>query len=164
MKQYVISVMIAGVIGAIVTLLSPEGEGGGLKNHVRLAVGLVLVTVSVSPIIGFVKDMSQLDVNSIIGEVGNSAKEEYESIFYEGYGAAEIENLKEGIKGILFERFGVKNDECYISVTTGEGQDGKRELKRIFINFYGAAIMKNTEEIEDYLSSLLGCEVVSAVG
>ena len=156
--------MIAGVIGAIVTLLSPEGEGGGLKNHVRLAVGLVLVTVSVSPIIGFVNTLSGLDVDSIIGEVGYGDKEEYESIFYEGYGAAEIENLKEGVKSILLEKFDIKNDECYISVITGEDKDGKRALKRIFINFYGAAIMKNTEEIEDYLSKLLGCEVVSAVG
>ena len=164
MRQYIISVMIAGVVGAIVALLAPDGEGGGLKRHVNLAVGLVIVTVSVSPIIGFVRDLGEFDADSIIENVGDADKEEYESIFYEGYGAAEIENLKEGIKSILLERFGVKEDECYISVTTGVGQDGKRELKRIFINFYGAAIMKNTEEIEDYLSNLLGCEIVSAVG
>ena len=164
MKQYIISVMIAGVIGAIVTLLSPEGEGGGLKKHVGLAVGLVLVTVAVSPIIGLVRTLAELDVYSIIGDAQEPNKEEYESIFYEGYEAAEIENLKDGIKSILLERFGVKNDECYVSIATRIDEDGKRELNRIFINFYGAAIMKNTEEIEDYLSTLLGCEVVSAVG
>ena len=164
MKQYIVSVMISGVIGAVVTLLSPEGEGGGLKNHVRLAVGLVLVTVSVSPLVGFVSGLAELDIYSVVGDLGEADKEEYESIFYEGYEAAEIENLKEGIKSILLERFGVKNDECYVSVITREGNDGKRALKRIFINYYGAAIMKNTEEIEEYLSKLLGCEVVSAVG
>ena len=60
MKQYVISVMVVGVIGAIVTLLSPEGEGGGLKSHVRLAVGVVLILVCVSPLITMVKTLSEI--------------------------------------------------------------------------------------------------------
>ena len=164
MKQYVISVMVVGVVGAIVTLLSPEGEGGGLKSHVRLAVGIVLILVCVSPLITMVKTLSEIDVKDMIGEVDDENLDEYESIFQSGYEAAEIENLKEGIKSILLERFGVKSDECYVSVSTAKNSEGERHLKRIFINLYGSAIMKNTGEIEDHLSSLFGCEVVIAVG
>ena len=164
MKQYVISVMVVGVVGAIVTLLSPEGEGGGLKSHVRLAVGIVLILVCVSPLITMVKTLSEIDVKDMIGEVDDEKLDEYESIFQSGYEAAEIENLKEGIKSILLERFGVKSDECYVSVSTAKNSEGERHLKRIFINLYGSAIMKNTGEIEDHLASLFGCEVVIAVG
>ena len=43
MKNYIISIIIVGVIGSLVTLLSPDGEGGGLKKHVSLAVGLCMI-------------------------------------------------------------------------------------------------------------------------
>ena len=164
MKQYIITVIIVGVIGSLVTILSPDGEGGGLKSHVRLAVGLVLTLVCISPLISLVQTLGELDIHGLVGDIEGSDREEYESIFQSGYDAAEIENLKEGIKSILRERFDVTYDECYVSVVTRTDKDGKRDLERIFINFYGAAIWKNTGEIEDYLGELFGCEVVTAVG
>ncbi len=164
MKQYIITVVIVGMIGSIVSILSPDGEGGGLKSHVRLAIGLVLTLVCVSPLISLVKTLGELDVQGLVGEIEGSDREEYESIFQSGYDAAEIENLKEGIKAILRERFDIADDECYVSVVTRADNDEKRRLERIFINFYGAAIWKNTGEIESYLSELFGCEIVTAVG
>lgn len=164
MKQYIITVIIVGVIGSIVSILSPDGEGGGLKAHVRLAIGLVLTLVCISPLISLVQTLGELDVQGFVGEIDQSDREEYESIFQSGYDAAEIENLTEGIKSILRERFDIAADECYVSVVTRTEKGGKRHIERIFINFYGAAIWKNTGEIESYLGELFGCEVVTAVG
>ena len=50
MKAYVISVIIVGVIGSIIALISPEGEGGGLGKHTRLAVGLCVILVCIAPL------------------------------------------------------------------------------------------------------------------
>ena len=164
MKQYIISVLIVGVIGSIVNLLAPSGEGGRLSAHVRLATGLVLILVCVSPIVTVVRTLGELDVSDIVGDMNEVDREEYESIFNESYSTAEIENVKQGIKDILRDKFGIAEDECYVSVTTASDGDGKRSIKRIFINLYGVAILKNTDEIEDYLASLFGCEIVTAVG
>lgn len=164
MKQYVISILIVGVIGSIVNLLTPSGERGSISSHVRLATGLVLILVCVSPLLTVVRGLGELDISDILGGASEIEKEEYQSIFDESYSAAEIENVKAGIKSILWDKFGIAEDECYVSVTTESGEDGKRSIKRIFINLYGRAILKNTDEIESYLASLFGCEIVTAVG
>ena len=77
---------------------------------------------------------------------------------------AEEENLKLGIVDILKNKFDIDSSECYVSVKISTGSDMKRRLERIFINLYGSAIWKDTVSIEKYLSSLLGCEVVIAIG
>ena len=164
MKQYVITVMAASIVGAIITMLAPSGERGGPASHVRLSVGLVLILVCISPLLNLVRELREIDVTDIVGEYGESDKEEYESIFHESYSAAEIENLKSGIKSILKEKFKIAEDECHVSVISEQGEDGQRRLRRVFINLYGRAILKNTDEIEEYLSSLFGCEIVTAVG
>lgn len=164
MKAYVISVILVGVIGSFVTILSPEGERGGMVKHTSFAVGLCLVLVCVSPLASFVKGVKDLDANTLIPDIGVEESLEYESIFNSSYDAAEIENLKEGIRSILYERFDVEPSECYVNVTVSEGNTGERQLLRIFINLYGSAIWKDTEEIEKYLSSLFGCEIITAVG
>lgn len=164
MKQYVFTVMAVSVIGAIITMLVPQGERGGLSSHVRLSVGLVLILVCLSPFINLVKGLREIDLSDIIGGYEESNKDDYESIFRESYSAAEIENLKSGIKSILKEKFEISEDECRVSVISEQNEDGQRRLRRIFINLYGRAILKNTDEIEEYLSSLFGCETVTAVG
>jgi hypothetical protein len=34
----------------------------------------------------------------------------------------------------------------------------------VVITLYGSAGWKNTNEIEDYLENLLGCEIISVIG
>lgn len=164
MKQYVISVIAVGVIGSIVNLLTPSGERGGISSHVRLVTGLVLILVCVSPLVTLIRSLGELDVSDIVGDIEKIEGVEYESVFQESYSAAEIENVKSGVKSILLDKFEIAEDECYVSITTESGESGKRSIKRIFINLYGRAILKNTDEIEEYLSSLFGCEIVTAVG
>ncbi len=161
MKLYVISVMLVGIIGSVVSVLAPEG---GLKDHVKLAVGIVTVSVCILPLTSIVSEVQSLDIDSILGEPYTESEKDYESILQSEYEEAEIENLKSGIKSILKEKFSVEEYECEVSVTVGKDGDGKRELKRIFINFCGEAIWKNTSEIEDHLGGMFGCEVVTAVG
>ena len=164
MKAYIISVIAVGIIGSFVSILTPEGEGGGIGRHSRLAVGLSLIIVCAAPIFNMISGLRELDVNSLLPQEGAEESIEYESIFNSSYSAAEIESLKEGIKNILQSRFGIEGSECYVAVKTAEDGCGGRKLERIFINLYGSALWKDTGEIEKYLSSLFGCEIVTAVG
>ena len=164
MKFYIISVVIIGIVGALIRLLSPHGEGGGLKNHVKLAIGIAIIPISIFPLTSFIEEIQKIDVSDIVGGQDSERLEEYESIFEEGYLLAEEDNLKIGIADILKEKFEIDPSECYISVKISTGSDMKRRLERIFINLYGSAIWKDTVSIEKYLSSLFGCETVIAVG
>ena len=164
MKFYIISVVIIGIVGSLIRLLSPSGEGGGLKNHVKLAIGIAIIPISIFPLTSFINEIRNFDASDIDMWQENEKMEEYESIFEEGYLLAEEENLKLGIVDILKNKFDIDSSECYVSVKISTGSDMKRRLERIFINLYGSAIWKDTVSIEKYLSSLLGCEVVIAIG
>ena len=45
MKTYLLSLLTASLIAAMVGILAPEGERGGLAKHLRLLTSLFLVCV-----------------------------------------------------------------------------------------------------------------------
>ncbi|MBE6684812.1 MAG: hypothetical protein E7592_04095 [Ruminococcaceae bacterium] len=164
MKSYIISIICVGVIGSIISLIAPEGEGGGLGKHVRLTVGCVLILMCVSPLGELIEGLRELDFSGLVPEVNDGAIEEYESIFGNSYEAAELSSLKEGIAAMLEERYGVAREDCKVEVIADRNGSGELELKRIFITLYGSAIWKDTGEIERYFGGIFDCEIVTAVG
>ena len=164
MKTYIVTIILIGVIGSIITVLSPDGEGGGLGKHTRLAVGLCIILVCITPLTSLINNLKEFDVNDLIPEIGAEESLEYESIFQSSYEQSEIESLRSGIAKILYDKYGIEPSDCLVKVKVTEDEIGKRRLEQIFINLYGAAVWKDTGEIEGYLSSLFGCETVTAVG
>lgn len=162
MKAYIISIICVATIGSVISLLAPEGEGSGLRKHIDLVVGICVLSVCISPILSFLTTLSEFDIGQISAEyVQNTEKNE--SLFDSAYTAAEVDNLKIGIKAILNDRFGIDSADCSLSVRIGES-DGGKKLEQIFITLYGSAIWKDTGAIEDYLYELFGCEIVTAIG
>lgn len=164
MKTYIVTIILVGVIGSISSILSPDGEGGGLGRHTRLAVGLCLVLVCITPVYSLINTLKSFDINDLIPEIDAEEGIEYESIFQSSYEQAELENIRVGIASILYDKYGIEPSDCLVKVKVTADENGKRRLEQIFINLYGAAVWKDTGAIEDYLSSLLGCEIVTAVG
>lgn len=164
MKSYVITIICIGVIGSIITLLAPEGEGGGLGKHVRLAVGCAVILTCISPLGELIRGFSELDLGGLVPEVNEGEMEEYESIFGDSYAAAELSSLKEGIGAMLEERYGIARSECKVEVIASQNGTGSLMLKRIFITLYGSAIWQDTGEIERYFGGLFDCEIVTAIG
>ncbi len=169
MKEYILSVICVSIIGSVVSMLTPEGEGGGLGRHTKLIFGLCLIIVSLYPIKNVILYLDELDIKTQVGE-SSPDNEELESIFDSSYNASEAENLKSGIINILCRRFEMDMSECRVDLTfrdvpaSGTEIGTKRELERIFITLYGSAIWKDTGEIEDYFTSIFKCEVVTAIG
>lgn len=161
MEQYILSVMLVGIVGSVVSILAPEG---GLKDHVRLAIGIVTVAVCILPLMSIITNIGSFDIEQILGESQEITDQDYEEILKSELKTAEIENLREGIKSMLEKKYGISADECYVSVMITSDNNGERKLERIFINLYGESIWKNTTEIEQYLGELFNCEIVCAVG
>lgn len=160
-KGYVISVIAVSVVGALVSALSPEGEGGGLAKNVRLACGAVMIAACIAPISALLGFLSELDMGDL--EPPSDKSEEYESIFMDGITDAERANLEDGIRAVLSREFGIDESECRVDVTLiCSGKEMR--LTRIFITLYGSAVWSDTGAIEKYLGELLECEIITAIG
>ncbi len=159
MKEYIISLLLIGAVGSLVVLLAPEGEGGGLQKHLRFAVALVTAAVCLLPLTDLLKKFSNLDIEALLPDV--SAEEgQYDEIFKESYSQAEVADLRRRIGGALSQRFGISENEAAVSVKLST----ERQLEMIMLRLYGTAIWMDTKEIEKYLMTLYGCEVVIAIG
>ena len=62
MKGYIISVMFITVVGSLVSMLAPDGEGGGLGRNNRLILGLCIVLVCINPIKSIILEIKDLDL------------------------------------------------------------------------------------------------------
>ena len=160
-KGYVISVIAVSVVGAMVSALAPEGEGGGLAKNLRLACGAVMIAACISPMSELIAFLGGLDLDDITIE--NERAEEYEDIFYDGVVQSEKEGVEDGIIALLKREFGIDKSECRVDATLSANSDGTR-IKRIFITLYGSAIWSDTGAIEKYFGELLNCEIVTAIG
>ncbi len=156
MQEYILSILAVAAVGAIAFILSPEGEGGGIKKHISLAVGLASILVIISPLSKAIESLADLKFDGFSGSVGRP--DEYESIFYDAFDKTEISNLKSGIKAALRDEFGIDESECSVEITVRD-----RELSRVLIRLYGSAVWRDSGAIEKYLYELLGCEIVTAI-
>lgn len=163
MKAYVISVMCISVIGSLISILAPEGEGGGLARNNRLVFGLCVVLVCINPIKNIIIEIKSLDIGSIV-EIPDSEEERYEGYLGGAYTDAEVENLKSGIYTMLEDRFSVPRENCSVAVKLRQGEGNARALESISITLYGGAIFKNTNEIEDYFGEIFNCEIITVIG
>jgi hypothetical protein len=161
-KSYVISIACVAIICSISSLLSPEGEGGGLGKHVRLVAALVLTVVCISPAVSLIEAILELDLSASFSEHITDDSGRYEEIFHDSLDLSEERVLREGIADILCGQFEIDGDECDISFEISEGEDG-RKLERIFILLRGSAIWKDTGEIERMLGEMFACEIITAI-
>lgn len=162
-KGYIISVMCISVIGSLISMLAPEGEGGGLGGKFRLVYGLCVVLVCINPIKSIVLEIKDLDLNEIVGDLDGNT-DNYADYLNNAYTAAEVESLKSGIRQMLSDRFGVASENCEVEVSLYEGEGERAELESICITLYGPAIFKNTAEMEEYFGAIFECEIITVIG
>lgn len=167
MKGYILSVICICIVGSLFQILAPDGEGGGIGRVYRLIIGICIVLVCIYPMKSIINYIKDIEIPSVDHST-QYEQEEYESILGSSYHAAEKQNLKDGIKRILDDRFGIDASEVEVSLKLVDMSDDKTgegmRLERIFITLYGGAIFINTNEIEEYFADLFGCEVVTAIG
>ena len=163
MREYIISIACVCIIGALVCALAPDGEGGGLSRHTRLVYALCLVLVCAAPLRDVMDRIAEFEYEDLLPSTDKT--DEYESIFNSSYSEAELDNLCVGIKDILSSKFGIDASSCSVSVRAENiGTDGKTKLTQIYITLYGDAIWTDTGAIEQYLGSLFGCTIITAIG
>ena len=158
-----LSVIGVCLIGTLASLLSFDGEGGGISRQIRLIITICVIGVSINPTIELIEYINEFDAAELIGNYEDNDVN-YEEIFNSSYSSAEVQNLKVGVKQLLLDKFGVDGAECLVTVKLADGKGANRNLERVHITLYGSAVFKNTSEIESFLGEMLGCEIVTAIG
>ena len=158
-KNYLFSIMLVSVAAGAAEILAPEGEGGGLKKHVRLLVSLIVLAVLIAPVSGLLGYISNFDNYRGLFGAGHPG---------EGDFSAQAENTRQrilergesevaaGVTALLYDRFGIPGEEAKVVPELATGDAGI-EVKKLTIVLYGRSVWKNPYEIEDYFVRLLGC-------
>ena len=152
MKNFVISAVYVAVFAGIVLLLSPKGKGGSMESHIKLLVSLAFISVIIQPAVSFFKTLEIPDFN-----IKTVASYAYEEELYENLLTLEKSELEKRLKTLIAQNFSINEENVDVTVTVML-QDDVPKTEKVFVKVSGRAIFCNTNDIEDYVSALLGCK------
>lgn len=158
MKSYIMSLITVALVAAVIEIFSPKR----VEKHMKLIVTLCVVCVMIQPFASVVSALYGLSSSDLPFYAGEESREEYESIMRNTVLSAGRENLEQGIRKILYEKFEIPYNECRVSANV-EYADEKMTVKRVTLVLNGSSIWRDPYEIEEYISELLGCECVTAI-
>lgn len=164
MKAYFLSVAVIGLIGALCSILAPAGDGGGIAKHLKLLTSLLLVCVLIAPVGDLIEgggDWLGGNLSFPWEEGGENVEgEDLQSKLDEVSTAYFTELLTETLE----REFAIETGDlrCVVTWETQESGESLRP-ERVTLLLSGKAIWKDTEAMEDFVTSLLGCACVSAI-
>ena len=163
MKEYVISLLSAALVAALIGVLAPTGEGGGLSRHLRLLTSLFLITVIILPLgdaMGTIEGF--LDGSVTLPEIGGSTEEDYRKELDEALASSSKAYFATLLIEKLEEEFTIPEGEVRCAIRWSEDA-GEARPERISVILSGSAIWKDPASIEAFVRDLVGCECVTAI-
>lgn len=161
MKIYILSIVGAALLCAVVTSLSPDGKNGGIVKHVRLLAALALLCVIVGPALSFVKTLVNADFNSYISVPTDDLYSSSEKLFAEKLSEMNAAGLENEIEKCLASEFDINVNDMSVRAEYEASGDGVR-FTRILVTLSGKAMFQNPHKIEDYVKTVTGlpCDCV----
>ena len=157
-----LSIFATALLITVVDILAPSGTGGGLSRHLKLVISLVFVCILISPTVSLAQRLLEFSNGNwefdIEGDIGDHYEEELQGALDD----ASRDYFEGMLKQTLCKEFAIAEDELRIRVDwIGDGEDLRP--KKVTVILSGKAIWKNPAKIEEYVTSLLGCDCVSAI-
>ena len=163
MKDYLLTLIAAALIAALVGILSPDGERGGIAKHLKLLTALFLICVLISPLCGILTDLKSLmDGTLSIPNLTPDTEDDYRQQMDAALDAATESYFTDMLTQTLESQFSIaKGDiDCRVDWTRDGDQITPR---RVTVILSGKAIWKDPKPIEEFVSELLGCECQTAI-
>ena len=161
-KAYIISIFATALLITVVDILTPAGSGSGLSRHLKLVTSLVFVCILISPTVSFVERIREFANGNWEFDIEGKVEDHYSSELQDALDNASKEYFGEMLKGTLCEEFEIVEDDLRVRVDwIGDGEN--LHPKKVTVILSGKAIWKNPAKIEEYVSSLLNCDCVSAI-
>ena len=162
MKAYLISIAGAAIATSAVGILAPEGERDGLAKHIRLLTALLLAVMLISPVVSLINGIGGALSGEIVfpwegdGDVGEV--EDIQAVL-DGAAADYVTDL---LTQSLEQEFGIPRGEIRCLIEWDRSEAEWRPIRATVI-LSGSAIWSDPAELEAHVTSLLGCECVSAI-
>ena len=158
MKTYLLSLLGASLAVALIGILAPAGA----SKHMKLISSLILICVLIAPLpkaIGSVWSMVE-DFTEQGGQSGSSS--DYNGQMQEAVNSASKTYFAQTLTQLLEQQFSIPPGEVRCSIRWAEGTE-QLQPQKITLILSGSAIWKNPNDMEKFVSELLGCECVTAI-
>ena len=158
-KTYLLSIFATALLITVVDILAP---GGGLSKHLKLVTSLVFVCILISPSLAFAERLKDFANGDWELAIEGDMEEHYSSELQNALDDASKEYFENMLELTLCKEFDIAEDNLRVAVEWIGDAENLRP-KKVTVILSGKAIWKNPAKIEEYVSSLLNCECVSAI-
>ena len=152
MREYIFTVLGAALVAGAVMLILPQNAK--CARQVKLIVSLCVTCAVSAPLAALAgADVTDFLGSLTFGAYGESGAEEiYYGVLTE-LGASELEEL---LTARICENFGLRQVDLNVTVEAC-GDGGSFRPTRVAVGLSGAAVLTDPYEIEEYVTSLVGC-------
>ena len=155
MNGYITTLIGTVIICSLAAMLTPEENG--MVGYVKLAAGLCVLCVAISPITSFVEAIDDFSIENGIVE-GDDVEINFEEIYNQSIVGASEESISQGLRDMICREFELDSDEIEVAVKLKDDGHGEYKTERATVVFAGGkAILTNPHEVIDYVTGLLGC-------
>ena len=160
-KTYLLSIFATALLITVVDILAPA-SAGGLSKHLKLVLSLVFVCVLISPTVTLAERLLAFSNGDWELEIEGDLKDHYSQELQNALDDASKDYFEGMLTQTLCNEFNIVEDELRVRVEwSGEGENLRPEKVTVILS--GKAIWKNPAKMEEYVSSLLNCDCVSAI-
>jgi hypothetical protein len=167
MNSYILTLLSASLAAAVVTLLSPKGEGGKLSSHIRTVAGLFLLVSLLNPLragLDLLRDAMNGDLTAHLESMLPDGKPDgYGAVFGDALTSISRAEVEAYAISALEADFGIPPENCTVSaVCTYEEEI--LTLTELRISLRGSHALTDPHPIEAYFTERLKCTCYVTVG
>ena len=161
-KAYLLSIFATALLITVVDIFAPTTNGGGLARHLKLVTSLVFVCILISPTVSLAQRLGEFAKGNWEFDIEGDIEDHYSSELQDALDNASRDYFEGMLTQTLCKEFEIAEDDLRVRVEwVGEGENLRP--KKVTVILSGKAIWKNPAKMEEYVSSLLDCDCVSAI-
>ena len=157
MRDYILTLSCISVFCGIIHILSPAGDGGGIKRNIRLITSLCVLCVALFPIGDFLIRLGEYEMDFWDEDFSAALEVEYEEEFLSAMLEYSDETVAELSAKMLLEKFDMQDGDISVVVFSCVENDNIKIL-RADIEIHPGGISQPPDPLKESLEELLGCE------
>ena len=160
-KAYLLSIFATALLITVVDILAPA-SAGGLSKHLKLVLSFVFVCVLISPTVTLAERLLAFSNGDWEFDIEGDIEDHYSSELQDALDNASRDYFEGMLTQTLCNEFEIAEDDLRVRVEW-DGVGESLRPQKVTLILSGNAIWKNSAKMEEYVSSLLNCDCVSAI-
>ena len=163
MEGYLIALLSTALGITLVSILTPEGSGGGIAKHVRLLSALLMICILIIPFEKLIQNLRHLTTGDlsfpgIENPNENDANDQFQSTLDE----ASKQYFTQSLTQMIESQFAISSGDLRCVINWRQEADTAVPTK-VTVLLSGSAIWKDPHQIEAFVTELIGCECITAI-